>query len=1116
MFSKYTLQSFLFSCLFVNLLMASDDCAAQFKNINEVYITLGFKDAPVQDAFKQIEALTDFTFSYSSEDIAHGLRVTVTPEFQSVGDVLYSVARQTGLTFRQINNNITVAAGKYAPAAEDPPITVTGVIHDEFEAPLVAVNIFVKGTTRGTTSDVDGQYTMRVDASDTLVFSMIGYQTITEPINGRAQINVQMQPDVSTLEDVVVTGIVVRDKENFTGAVYTATAADLKAVGNQNVIQSLKTLDPSMVVVDNNSLGSNPNALPTIEIRGKTSVSTETIQDQFGTDPNQPLFILNGFETTLSTIVNLNMNRVASITILKDASSTALYGAKAANGVIVVETKKPEEGAIRISYTGDYRVEWPDLSDYNLMNAKEKMEFEEKVGRWTLPYLEDQLALDETHNQIKRDIASGVDTYWLSEPVQTAFTHGHYIYADGGNDELQFGVGVNYKFIDGVMKGSGKEQWGGHVDLTYRRGKVNISNKLYLNGYTGKESPYGSFADFAEASPYYKKRNDEGGLGKYLDVTGVWENLLSRSLTEYYIPNPLYNASLNSKDETKNSAFQNNLQLMYYIKPELKLQGGVQVASAVTTEEYFKSPDHTDYRTTSTYEKGEYVNTRTDNFSYQANMMLTYARLFADKHRFTANVRADIEETHDKRFVVTAVGFPSGTNGNPAFAFSYEDDSSPATADKLYRRNNVLASVNYVYDDRFLVDATYRLDGATAFGSDKRYAPFWSAGLGWNLHHELDLSAWGVSRLRVRGSVGLTGNQNFGSITSTSVYSYQTSVNLFGQGVVLQTLANPDLDWQNTLTTNLGVDFTMFHNRLNGTINYFDKDTDPLVVALDIPASTGTSSYPTNAGGLVTHGVDFNIKYSVIYKPQQRVVWTLGITGNAYSSYYTGVNKAFASLNEAQQENSTLVRYRDGNSPDAIWAVPSLGVDPATGYEVYVKRNGESTFVYDVDDAVAVGNTRPDIEGVISSNLNYKGITFGINLRYRYGGQVYNTALYNKVENITGAKVITNLDKRALYDRWFEPGDIAKYKAVTLMVADANYSTPPSSRFVQHENVIIGESINMGYRVDNKGWLQFARIQSLQFNAYMNDIFRVTTVKSERGIDYPFSRAVAFSVNATF
>lgn len=283
-----------------------------------------------------------------------------------------------------INKKLSIVVKKRRTQLTTPTdeIQITGVVIDKNEEVIPGVSVIIKGTTLGTATDINGKFVIRIPSRDNIVlqFSCIGMQKKEIAIKDDKELIVIIEESSEVIQEVVVTGIYSRNKESFTGSFSSYSKEDLKMVGTQNIIQSLRSLDPSMLVIESKQWGSDPNRMPDIEIRGKTSIVG--LKTEFENDPNQPLFILDGVETTLETIVNLSMDRVASVTILKDAASTAIYGSKAANGVIVVETIQPRSGQLRLSYNGNYKIQFADLSDYNLMNAAEKLEFERLSGRY--------------------------------------------------------------------------------------------------------------------------------------------------------------------------------------------------------------------------------------------------------------------------------------------------------------------------------------------------------------------------------------------------------------------------------------------------------------------------------------------------------------------------------------------------------------------------------------------------------------------------------------------------------------------------------------------------------------------------------------------------------------
>lgn len=994
---------------------------------------------------------------------------------------------------------------------------VRGVVKDAKEtivgATVVAQNVQT-GARATTSSDKNGVFTFAklVAGAYKFTISFMGYEgkTVTGEVKdgGTFSLSVVLKESSTSLDkEVVVTGTGInRRKDSFTGTTAVFSGEELKAIGNNNIIQSLRTVDPSFLVMENVTAGSNPNVLPIIEVRGKSSIPSATLKDQFGQDPNQPLFILDGFPTKLQTIVDLDMNRIASVTILKDAASTALYGAQASNGVIVIETIKPKPGELRFSYSQDFRVELPDLSGYNMMNAAEKLEFERLSGRYiTSESNPTQLIyLEALYNSHLANVQRGVDSYWLSEPIQTGYSTNNSINASGGDQSFTYNLGMNYRKGNGAMKGSGRDSYSGTINLSYRTPRFNVNNITYIRGNSSSESPYGSFSNFVNANPYFEK----SATNRYLEVSRTTNG------TELVITNPLFDATQPQYSTKTGFEIQNNLNLNYDLSKTFRLNGGLQITKGTDVNKDYRSAEMSEFVNTPILRKGSYNDYRAQNFSYQANLMLVYHTVVAAKHVINANFRNTISEENNSSYATAAEGFPVGNLGNPRFAYNYTEGGAPSASSRIYRTLNSTISANYAYDNRYLADAVYRLDGSTAYGSNKQFSPYYAFGLGWNIHNEsFAKNAKWINSLRLTGNIGITGNQNYGNTSSVSIYNYNsnTNYNQFGQGVTLSTLGNPNLAPQKTRQISTSVDFSLFNNRFTGYVNAYNKRTDPLIVPIDLPSSTGVVAFPYNIGALTYQGLETKLTFFPIYNLQDRITWSIGLTGSSYKSRYSGFGNTLNTLNKQQENNSSLLRYTDGNSAEAIWAVRSMGIDPATGREVFLTKDGQYTFDYSASDISSVGNTVSIVEGIISTNVRYKNFSFGTSVRYKLGGEIYNYALFNKVENISFVDAALNQDKRALYDRWKKPGDVSQFKGISQTAF-----TPISSRFVQTENSFTSESLNFGYTFENAKWIKNVGLTNLNLNLMTNDFFYISTVRRERGTDYPFARTVAFSLKASF
>ena len=364
--------------------------------------------------------------------------------------------------------------------------------------------------------------------------------------------------------------------------------------------------------------------------------------------------------------------------------------------------------------------------------------------------------------------------------------------------------------------------------------------------------------------------------------------------------------------------------------------------------------------------------------------------------------------------------------------------------------------------------------------------------------------------LKLRGSVGNPGNQNFASYQAFSTYAFTHWMsNIFGTGVILEGLGNPDLAWQETINYSLGTDVTMFNERVNLTVDLYRKKTDPLVAAITTPSSIGVKSVMMNMGQLKTDGIEVTLKVSPIYRPQDRFVWNISLNGTHAKSKYSKIGNRLQSMNEQNQANLNTTRYYDGGSPTDIWAVRSAGIDPATGQDLFIKKDGTYTFTYDKNDEVVVGNTEPKLEGVLGTTLYYKGLSFGCYLRYRLGGQVFNNALYEKVENIDReGSIIIKINGLyttvgVLRDKRLNSKEFPFSKRRNFFpLRDGREHA--ERRVFQHRLRIYPT------------FHQAIGLSTLTVQANMNDIFRVSSVKSERGIDYPFARTMSFSISATF
>ena len=1007
----------------------------------------------------------------------------------------------------QINAATDNSLSQTTQSVQTNKVTYHGTVIDENGNPLPGVNITYKNAKGvGVITDVDGNFTFAVPSNiHSLIFSYVGMKTQTVRVSSPSEkVKVRLEPDAVAIQETVITGIYTRKAESFTGSMATYSEKELKTVGNQNVLQSLKVLDPSFIVLENNLSGSDPNATMNLNIGGNTNIVG--LETEYTTNPNQPLFILDGFETTLSTITDLSMDRVASITILKDAASTAIYGAKAANGVVVVETKKPEAGRLQFNYNGNFGLEWADLTDYNLMNSSEKLQYEKLAGYYGSLDANGNI-IDEyyqnLYNQRMLRTKQGIDSYWMNEPLQTGFTQSHNIFAEGGDAAFRYGIGMTYTQTQGVMKNSNRDVLNGNVQLTYRIDKFAFTNQTNITN-TDVENPTVSFSDFARTNPFYDKYNEYG------EIDQVIEEIQTISGGTQYITNPLWDLNQKSYDKNNQLSFTNNFQIEYRPLPELRIRGKLGIIVGRSNSKQFDSPEMSKYLTTDQLKRGSYSESNTKSSSYDGSLDISYGKTFG-KHTVNAIGGMQISENNSNLSMFQAIGYSSDLFSNPNFANGYPEGGRPSSSISKSRTASYYANFNYGYQLRYLLDFNLRTDGSSVYGVNNLFSTTWSLGLGWNIHNEAFFNKNGVlNYLKLRYSVGNPGNANLNAKMANSIYTYYTQYpNMFGLAALISSWGNSGLKWQRTNEHNVGIDIEMFHNRLRLSTDFFIKKTDPLLLSIDFPPSTGITQVPMNIGAMKNIGTTFTGSYIIIRKPDMN--WTVNANLRHIRTTYYNIGDLLEKYNEKGRTNQTLTRYYDGASNTALYAVRSAGIDPMTGNEIFIRKDGSYTFKWDSADEVICGDSTPDVEGAFGTSFYWKGFSVNAIFSYRYGGQAFLSTLFNKVENISDVQVKYNQDKRALYDRWQKPGDIAKFKRI-----DDTSTTNMSSRFIADDNTLELSTVSVGYETTAGKWLQSIGASSFNVRIYGNNLFRLSTIKEERGIDYPFSRRISASVGIRF
>ena len=990
-------------------------------------------------------------------------------------------------------------------------IKISGKVTDASGAPLPGVTVVLSGTTIGTATDANGKYTLEVAKSDNirLKFTFIGMKTQERIYRGEKELNVVLEEDAETLDEVVVTGIFDKPRESYTGAVSTITAKELKMYQGQNLLQTLRNIDPAINLVQDNMSGSNPNRVPNINIRGNSALpmSMKDLNEGVSAQLNTPLIIKDGFEITLQQLIDMNDNEVQSINIMKDASATAIYGSRGANGVIVITTKQPQAGKLRLSASAGVNVEIPDLSSYDLLDALEKIDFEYQMGLYSSIHPDRDAEGKKAYYDIRRDVLGGVDTYWLSQPLRTGVGQSYNLKLDGGSNEFRWSVEGNYNETIGVMKNSKRTNFSGVINLIYQRNNCTFMNQANYSRSRGDESNYGSFSEYAAMNPYWRLR----------DENGDYYERYYFAPTDTYVRNPLYEAQFDNKDQSMTEIFSDNFSIEWRPFAGFIVRGKIGVSKNFNTHDVFKSPNSFEFRSTTLSKRGSYDYTTGQSSSVDSDITLSYAKTLAETHQlyFGLNISAAQSKQYSYNFIMR--GYNDRFDFLPN-AVGYEENGKPSGSESTTRRVGYTFNFNYTFKNRYYADFSFRMDGSSQFGSNKRFAPFWSSGIGWNVHNEEFMKNTGiVDQLQLRFSYGMTGSQQFSSYQASTTYEYDVNDRYLDfTPAFLMGYGNENLKWQKTSMINAGLNFALFKRSITGSLDYYKNVTDNLLSPRTLLASTGFSSFSDNIGKVQNTGLELMLSGYPI-RTSSGFTWI--ITGKMSRNK----NKILELSPEIKRQTEEYMNNNvempslmfEGGSTTDIYAVKSLGIDPSTGQELFYDKEGNITYEWNANAKRLVGNTEPKFRGNFSSNFRYKGFSLNLSFGFHFGGQQYNTTLINRVE-IPRSALNKNVDRRVLKERWFYPGQLTFYKSFYDLEGNLAGATKASSRFVQDDNMFSLQGASASYQFTGNWIEKNLHMSMLEFSVNVSDLFYVSTIKRERGLVYPFSRRCAFSLKLMF
>lgn len=1058
---------------------------------NKKIISINLKEVSVLQALHEINRLSGNQVTFMEAVVKNEKKkITLSRKNVLVLEVVKACLEGTGLTCTQRENGKIFVSQQQV--VKEKSRIVKGSVLDHNQEPLPGVTVVIKGTATGVATDVNGTFEIVVPAISTsttvLVFSCIGMKNVEVEVKNDKPVNVTMEEAVNEVEEVVVNGIYTAAKNSYTGSASSVKSEDILAVSQTNVLKALSTLVPGLRIIENNEQGSNPNHIPEIIIRGATSISTE---GEYGL--NAPLIIVDGVETSLQMLYDMDIFEIDRVDVLKDASATAIYGDKAANGVIVVTRKRVEDSKLKARYNFIPNFGLPDVSSYNLCNAAEKLELERLWGKYEDPQGEKEL----TYNERLKRVTSGVNTDWKSIPLRNSWSQSHSVAVTGRGGGLDYSINAYYGDTHGVMKGDYRRNYGLSFYFSYNyKGKMTLTFNSDIRKTDSKDSPYGSFSDWVVLNPYDSPYDENGEL---------------IPLLSYDMANPMYNATTGSFSTSKSKSIGNNLTCRWNIAKNLIFNLSGNLSLNDSRGDTYLSSKHTSSLVSvqAKAKRGTYTVNGAEGTSWALQGSLSYSLPFDEQGTIlTLNGGGKLDQRDSESFYFTAIGFLKPTMSDINFANAY-DSGKPGGVNSYSASVALFGNMNFIFKNRYFVDASFRTSASSYLGSNNQWSPYWSLGFGWNVHNESFVKnglSW-ITTLRLRASTGFVGSGNFSGNMAQTIYTYSENY-ITGLGAVPSQLGNPDLKAQRTLSMNGGCSLDILDGLLQVNMDFYRQKTKDALVPIGLPLSSGAETVQANLGETLNWGYELSVSARLVKTKDWQ--WRLTVNTHHTENKLLKISNALDQKNKENMQDKGIipkVQYRENESMDAIYAVRSLGINPADGYEIFLTKDGVPTYTYNVEDMVALGDTKPWFEGSSTTSIVWKNISVGAAFSYTFGGYIYNSTRAAKVENIDVTK---NVDRRAYTERWQKPGDVVAYRR-----AYTGSSSVKTERYVEKKNEVYLSSLSISYTVP-QSLVRKIGLKRLSLGVTFGDVLRLSTVRYERGTSYPYMRSFNLRINPTF
>ena len=1068
-------------------------------------VSIRMNNVKLDKILNEIENQTDYLFIYNNQvDINKITSVKVKNE--AVAQVLDKILSGTGINYELEGTHIILTTEAIKDLhAQQQAKTVTGTVTDVSGEPIIGANIRIKGTTTGTITDIDGNFSIEAEPQSVIEVSYIGYLTQETVINNQKSIRFLLKEDTKTLDEVVVIGYGVQKKADLTGSVANINTEKLNTQSNANIGQALQG---KIAGVDIVSQGGAPGSGTRIMVRGIGTLNNAS-----------PLYIVDGMY--MNSIDHINPNDIASIDVLKDASSAAIYGSRAANGVIIVTTKEGSntEGKPII-----------DLSvNLGISTASKFLDMLDAKG-WAEVTTIARQAIGKPALDMATDLANKPDNDWQDIMFRPALMQNYNLSVKGGGKYSTYYTGLGYFNQDGIVKGTNYQRYNIQSKNDYKRGIFSAGTNLIISFSHDKplhqELRGGMIGTILQSVPTLEKYDDtrEGGYGgTYGDVVNI--------------PHPLAIIDDNIMDR-----YNENVKIVANLYAQIELFKGLKYKLNLTPD--FSFERYKNYL--NKYDFGLATNSITQLTERQRRRrnilvenLLTFDRTFGE-HKISALAGYTYQDSRFRHIQAYGEGLPQGL-----------EEIDAATTNRSNEGNSwrsvltsILGRVFYSYQNKYLFTATIRRDGSSKFGKNNRYGYFPSFSLGWNVAEEkfMENVHW-LDQLKLRGGYGVLGNQEIDnyqySSTITTGINYPDGNGGLLQGAFPKNFANPDIKWEETAMTNVGIDFMAFNNRLSLTADYYVKNTKDILLTVPIPISSGGANDPIrNAGKIRNNGFEFNLGW--MDQPNPDISYGINLIGSFNKNKVIAMGSESGSIKGGStNQNITTSETKAGYPIGGYWLISTAGyfnsqeevdayakdgkkIQPAAepGDIKFVDANNDG--VINDDDRVFQGSPFPDFTFALNGNMRYKNFDLSIGLQGVLGNKIYN-ATRQTLEDVTkGSNFLASC-----LDYWTPENKNASHPRLTW--DDPNRNTrAESDRYLENGSYLRLRSVQLGYTFPQtwfKGAIQHARV-------YINaeNLFTITSYSgyspdvnadnaNYRGFDnfiYPTNRTFMLGLNVTF